>query len=377
MWRKNVDKMIRTDTTRINENLSAVQSAVADDYFYTVNENNLIDCIMNGYLNGIGDKYAMYMNKNQYDDYVKVTTNASTVGIGVNLLYDATLDGAYVVNVENESPAKEAEIVPGDIITHVNGTSVKNYGFYSSVLELCAGKEDDSVAVTVKKKNGDSISTFVIKRTILAKSITSERLGNGIGLISVSGFDADGKENFVSEMQSLIASGCDKFVIDVRNNAGGNLDSATSILDFLLPSGTIVTLTDKSGVTNTASSDVNESHYPLAVLINKGTAGEAEVFAAAMRNLGKSKLIGGSTYGKASKQSVIRLPDGGAVCFSTAIYSVSDSENFDNVGVIPDISVSLGDEAEMNFNTLDRSEDSQLQEAISYLKKQKTDKIVY
>lgn len=377
LWKSSVDKMIRTDTTRINENLSSAQSAVSGDYLYSLNENNVVDGIMNGYINGIGDKYAMYLNKKQYEDYVKVTSNSSTLGIGVSLLYDSTLDGAYVVNVEKNSSAAASGLVPGDIVTHVNGSSVKNNGFYSSVIELVTGKENESVAVTVKRKNGESFSTFVEKKTVLTKNIMSEKLGNGIGLISVSGFDAEGKGNFVSEMQTLIAAGCDKFVIDVRNNAGGNLDAATSILDFLLPSGTIVTVTDKSGVTNTVNSDVNESHYPVAVLINKGTLGEAEVFAAAMRNLGGAKLVGTNTYGKASKQSVFQLPDGGAVCFSTTIYSVSESESFDNVGVTPDISVKLDDDAEMSFTTLDKSEDAQLQEAIGYLKQQKVDKIIY
>ena len=377
MWRETVDEMIRTDTTRISDDLSSLKQAVSGGYLYEVNENNLVDGIMKGYVSGLGDKYAMYLNSKQYTDYIKTTTASTQVGIGVNLLYDSTLDGLYVVNVYDNSPAKDAGMVPGDIITHINGTSVKTYGFYGSLLELGYGNEDDRIAVIFKKKNGENVSTFINKRVVKAESIKSKRLGNSIGLISVSSFEADGKEKFVSAMESLIASGCEKFVIDIRNNCGGSIEEATSILDFLLPSGTLVAVTDRTGTTNTIDSDVNESPYPVAVLINKGTVCEAEVFAAAMKNLGKAKLVGNVTYGKASKQSLFTLPDGGAVCFSTSAYILSGGESFDSTGISPDMTVNLSDDVIMNFTSIDDSRDAQLQQAINYLKEIKAQNITY
>ncbi len=377
MWRDNVDKMIRTETTRISDDLLTVQQSVSESFLYQTNENNLVDGIMKGYVSGLDDKYAMYLNAKQYKDYIKTTTASTSVGIGVNLLYDSTLDGLYVVNVYNDSPAKDAGIVPGDLITHLNGTSVTSHGFYSSVLELGYGKENDSIAITIKKRNGESISTFVNKRLVSGDSITSKRLGNSIGLISVSSFEADSKERFINAMESLIATGCEKFIIDLRNNFGGNLEAVTSITDFLLPSGTLVVMKGKAGTTNTIYSDVNESHYPVAVLINKGTICEAEVFAAAMKNLGGAKLIGNVTYGKASKQSLFTLSDGGAVCFSTSEYILSDGESFDKTGITPDILVNLDEQAALNFTSINDSEDAQLQEAINYLKQQKVENIIY
>ena len=377
MWRENVDSMIRTEATRISDDLAVAQEAVSGSFLYETSENSLVNGIMNGYVSGLNDRYAMYLDSKQYKDYVKTVTSNTSVGIGVNLLFDSSVDGLYVVSVHKNSPAMEAGIVPGDIITHINGAPVKQQAFYTSVLQLGDGKENDSIAITYKKKNGESVSTFISKRSVSADSITSRKLGNSIGLISITSFDADGKEKFVNAMEMLIESGCEKFVIDVRNNFGGNLAATTSVLDFLLPSGTIVTVTDKNGATNTIASDVNESPYPAAVLINKGSIGEAEVFAAAMKNLGGAKLIGNTTYGKASKQSLHTLPDGGAVCFSTSEYIPSGSESFDKTGIVPDIAVNLSDDAAMNFMNIDDSEDAQLQEAINYLKEQKIENIKY
>lgn len=377
MWRENVDAMIRTDATRISDNISALNDSVSSSYLYNVNENTLVDGIMKGYVSGLDDKYAMYMNKRQYQDYIKSTTASTAVGIGVNLLYDSTLDGLYVVNVYNASPAQQAGIVPGDIITHINGVHVKSYGFYGAVLELGYGKTNDSIAVIFKKKNGEAVSTFISKNMVRTEGITYERLGNSIGLISIISFEEGGKAEFVQAMETLIASGCEKFVVDVRNNCGGNLETVTSILDFLLPSGTLVSVMDRAGTTNSVNSDVNESPYPVAVLVNKGTICEAEVFAAAMRKLSDAKLVGSTTYGKASRQSVVTLPDGGAVCFSTSAYVMPDGESFDKTGLTPDIAVNLSDEAVMNFTTIDKSEDAQLQEAINYLKGVKAENIKY
>lgn len=375
LWRKNVDSMIRTEGTRITDDLSAMQNAVSSGYLYDVSEDALIDGVMAGSVSALGDRYAMYLNEKQYSDYIKTTTAVTSVGIGVNMMYDANTDGIIVVSVYEASPAKQAGIVPGDIITHINGSPVSSYGFYGAVLELGHGNADDKIALSVKKADGESITTFIVKKEVAAKSIFGERLGNSIGLISIKSFDADGKEQFVECMQELIASGCEKLIIDVRNNGGGSIETATSILDFLLPSGTLVTVTSKSGTTNTATSDVNEAPYLFAVLVNERTVCEAEVFAAAMKNLGGAAIVGTTTCGKASKQSVFPLPDGGAVCFSTAAYLPSDGVSFDSVGITPDIDAGLSNEKLKNFTSLEVSEDDQIQKAIEYLKGKDAKKI--
>ncbi len=375
VWRENVDAMIKTEGTRITDDLSAMQNAVSSGYLYDVTEDALLDGIMNGGVSSLGDRYAMYLNKKQYQDYIKSTTASTTVGIGVNMMYDAKAGGISVISVYEPSPAEKAGIVPGDVITHIDGNDVSSRGFYGAVLELDHGNANEKTMVSVRKVNGESVTTFIEKKEIAADSIYSKRLGNSIGLIGISGFDADAKDEFVRCMEELIASGCEKLIIDVRNNGGGSIESVTSILDFLLPAGTLVTVTSKSGTTNTATSDVNEAPYLVAVLVNERTVCEAEVFAAAMKSLGGAAIVGTTTSGKASKQSVFPLPDGGAVCFSTASYIPSDGVSFDGVGIIPDVACTLSAEKLMRFTSLDDSEDDQLQKAIEYLKSKDAKKI--
>jgi len=375
LWRKNVDAMIRTDSTRINDNLSEARSAVSGNFVYDVSEDKLVDGIIEGFVEGLGDKFAMYLNKNRYQDYVKSTTAGTDIGVGLNVLYDASVDGIYIIDVYDNSPAERAGIVPGDIITHINGSSVDSYGFYGAVLALGEGVQNDKIGLTLHKINGESVTTFVEKSRVEVQSITSKKMGNGIGLIVIHNFQTDSKDKFVKAMEQLIASGCEKFIIDIRNNSGGSLEGTTSILDFLLPSGTLVTVTDKSGTKNTISSDVNESPYLFAVLVNNNTVCEAEVFAAAMRNLGEAVVVGDTTYGKAAKQTLFPLPDGSALCFSTVAYIHSGADSFTSDGIVPDISVSLSENSKLNFGVIDDSEDEQLQEAINYLKKQEVQKL--
>lgn len=146
------------------------------------------------------------------------------------------------------------------------------------------------------------------------------------------------------------------------------METITRILDFLLGGGTVYTVTERSGATNTITSDTNSVPYPLAVLVNKGTVCGAEVFAAALKEFDAAEIIGTTTYGKATAQSVLALPKGDAVSLSTTLYLPPSGVSFDGVGVLPDNVVTLSEEKLMNFTTLTNEDDDQLQAAVEYLK---------
>ncbi len=367
-WKERVSEMLATDSTETNEGLSALTKTVTDNYLFEAKSNVMSDGAMKGLVSALPDNFSMYMNEKEYQNFLVFRNSSNSTGIGVNTIYDSSLDGIYVVNVYKGSPAELSGIVPGDIITHVNGVPAVKMGFYNVMQELGGGKADTQVVVSVKKADGKSVSKSITRSVVNAVNISGEKLGNRIGLIKICGFASGDEELFKETLQKLITSGCEKFVLDVRNNFGGNFEVITRILDFLLSEGTVYTVTDKSGATNTITSDTNSVPYPLCVLVNKGTVCGAEIFAAALNDFDAAELIGVSTYGKSCTQNVYPLTSGGAVCLSTTKYTPPSGNDFGGVGVVPEEIVPLSEDKIMNFTTLTKEDDDQLQAAIEYLK---------
>ncbi len=369
-WEESVDKMISTEGSRVTEPLYELIDTVTENSVYAGSDDELSIGIMKGYVDALPDRFATFMNEKNFADYLSYSGMDTGFGIGVTTIYDETCDGLYVVSVKKGSSAEQNGVVPGDLITNVGDSHVMTLGYFSSVKELYSGQANDTIKVTVKKHDGTNRVLNLTKNQITNENITGEKLKDGIGLITIRQFGAGDDEKFKKELENLIKSGREKFIIDVRNNAGGIIETISRILDFILPEGPMFTISDKSGAANTMTSDVNSMPYPIAVVVNENTVGGAEIFAACMYAFPSCQLVGETTYGKASEQSVVELSDGGAVYLSTKKYTPAGSEDFDKVGVKPNIESVMSEEMKMSFTTLTREEDVQLQSAIEYLKTQ-------
>ena len=376
LWKNRIDDMLVKNAPDVSDGLSELSETVSKNYLYPANEEILTRGVMDGYVHALPDNFSMYMDSLQYEKYLDFENAINNVGIGVNTLYDSTLDGICVINVYKGSPAESAGVVPGDLIMSVNSVPVKELGYYGVMAELGTGSENEKVSVTVRKRTGVMVSLVMSKTKVEPSRIEGQALKNHIGLIKIYGFETGDEEIFKSVLESLITSNCEKFVIDVRNNSGGSIESISRILDFLSPEGALFTITDRSGATNTMISDANSVPYPLAVLVNERTVCGAEVFASVLSSGDGARIFGVPTYGKASTQSVFNLSDGGAVSLSTTKFMSASGTDFDGVGVVPHENVPLSDDALLRFTTLARDEDAQLQAALSYLEplKQKTEK---
>lgn len=367
-WKSKINEMLSSAGPDVSGELGELSETVSENYLYPMEESVLSDGVLEGYVSALPDNFSMYMDVEEYKHYLDFTNNTNNIGVGVNTLYDSSLDGICIVNVYKGSPAESAGIVPGDLITHLGSTSVRDLGYYGVMAELGTGTENSEVNVTVKKRTGVSVSLVLNKSKVNSDRITAEKLKNKIGLIKISGFEQGDYDVFKQKLENLIVSDCEKFIIDVRNNAGGNIEAVSKILDFLLGEGSMFTISDKSGATNTITSDANAVPYPLAVIVNERTVCGAEVFASVLLESGSARLFGVPTYGKASKQSVFKLSGDTAVSLSTTKYAPALGADFDGNGVVPHENVPLSDDALLRFTTLTKEEDAQLQAAIGYLK---------
>lgn len=358
-----------TATNDISRVMYNVDTAVKSKYIGEVDENKMIDYTINGYIHGLGDKYASYMSAEEYADYLLFDkSGARNVGLGLTCVYDSDADGLYVLNVYDGTPAYRSGIIPGEIITRVAGTPVTEVSFSLAVDTISNGIIGNTIDITVKSLEGvERAMTLVYEETDL-NTIAYKMLNNDTGLIKISAFSDGTSKDFQNAIQKLTVRGADRFVIDIRNNAGGKAEIVAEMLDFLLPSGKTVVISHKNGMFTESVSDEDAFSAPISLVINKNTAGEAEVFAVALKEYGKAVLVGDNTYGKSYIQEVVNLPEGGAASISVSSYLSPNGVSFEGIGIVPDISASLSDDQLQKLHLITEDQDLQLQEAITAVK---------
>ena len=197
-------------------------------------------------------------------------------------------------------------------------------------------------------------------------------LDSTVGVIKLTGFDYKTPDQFKGAMEALAGEGCDKFIIDVRYNPGGELQSVVSILDYLLPEGPIIRIFDSDDkLVQQHSSDAECVNSPIAVLTNGRTASAAELFTSALRDYDKAVVVGTTTYGKGCMQTTVEMPDGGALSVTYRMYKPPFSEGYHDIGITPDIEVDLDEAlADKNVYKITDEEDNQLRAALDALTEQ-------
>lgn len=344
-------------------------------YIKDIDEEELIDGILTGYVYGTGDRYAAYYPADEFEQYM-ADLSGDAEGIGVNVIYNADYNAIEIISVMPESPALEAGVQPGDIVVYVglgeDAESVAELGYYGALAKL-QGKAGTMAEFTVARgKNLTEYVDFSIERGYVTEQTVLSHvyaLDATVGVVKITGFDLVTPTQFADAVNSLLAEGCDKFVIDVRYNPGGELTSICAVLDALLPEGPIIRTIDKEGNEETIyESDADVFDIPMAVLVNGSTASAAELFASALQDYDKGTIVGTQTYGKGSMQTVRQLSDGSAISVTYRYYCPPFSDNYDGVGVTPDVVVEL-DEAlrEKNIYKITDEEDNQLRAAVEAL----------
>jgi carboxyl-terminal processing protease len=345
------------------QKLTTVDSLVRSNYIGKVDETNLDDGMISGYVNSIGDKYGCYLDAADYKT-IKLSNGGISVGIGVNVVKNA--DGNIkVASVLSGSPAQKEGIKVNDVITTIAGENVAAIGYTDGVNKL-KGSVGTTAVFTVQR-GGKSLTFSIVRKSFSVSTVSSKLIGN-LGYVRILEFDAGTPTEFSSQVDSLIAKGAKGLVFDVRNNPGGLLESVEQMIDKLVPKGPIVRAKYRDGVIRVLKySDANEIKLPMAVLTNQNTASAAELFTAALKDYGKAKSIGTKTYGKGTMQKIYDLSDGTALDLSIAYFYPPKSDNFEGKGVSPDITVAMSTKDEQNLSTLSIDNDNQIMSAISYL----------
>lgn len=327
-----------------------------------IDEEELMDSVAKGYLSGIDDPYALYMSAEAYSAYVAASSQ-TVAGVGISASMDS--DGYMLVGkVYEGSTAASAGILPGDLIIKVDDINL-SADTYADAEALLIGEAGTKVTLKVRR-NGEDTEMEITRRVLTPTNVATIAFDNHY-YIRVDNFTESTPDQFSKAVEKAISAGAQYLVFDVRSVSSGLISSAATILDRLVGSGDMLYVEYNDGSKETLyTSNSRETDIPMVVLVNEGTSGAAEFFAAGLRDFGKAKIVGTQTAGVGSMQKTYKLDDGSAIQLTIGKYYLANSETaWEGVGINPDHAVSLGYVADFsNLSTIDPSIDTQLAKAI-------------
>ena len=342
-----------------------VLEKIDKEYIDEIDQADVMDSAINGVLQSL-DPYSSYMSPELFKD-MQTDTRGEFGGLGIEIGMEAGV--VKVISPIDGTPADKAGIKAGDFIVKIDGVQVQGKTLMESV-KLMRGPVGTSIKLTIRRKNIKKAIEFEVERKIIeVKSVKAKLIGKkrNIAYVRLKSFNENSDSQLIDNIK-LFESKNDPlgYVIDVRNNPGGLLAQAIRITDFFLDDGEIVsTKGRKRSETRKffAKSGDGISGKPIIILINNGSASASEILAGALKDHKRAILIGETSYGKGSVQSIIPLKNGGGMRLTISKYYLPSGKSISEVGVEPDIFV---EEVESNFK-IDTETDNQLNYAIKLL----------
>ncbi|GHU59574.1 peptidase S41 [Clostridia bacterium] len=357
----------RGDLT-MEQKLKAIYSLLENKYVGDYEKSRVEDGMYAGLVGAVGDKYTQYLSSKQFKAFQE-ESNGEYGGIGFLFISDSTR-GEYPVTVRafDGTPAQKAGILPGDWIIKANGVDVK-IGSGVAVADILKGPEGTDVSLTIYRPSEDkTIDMTITRENIEVPTVSSKMLDGNIGYIEISSFDGVTLAQFKKAYGDLNDKKMTSLILDVRNNPGGLLMTATQIADILVDTKFTVYTEAKDGSRTYAYAKPDKIEIPLVMLINGNSASSSEVLAGAVKDTKTGVLVGAKTYGKGVVQTLFPLTDGSALKITTAKYYTPNGICVQGEGIIPDYPVDMSDELSIRAGRLPIEEDVQLQKAVSVAK---------
>ena len=365
--------MATKDKELIGE-MESLKGLIDKNFLFDYEDKDIYNGALKGMFANLGDPYTSYYPKEEYE---KLLENLDGRYKGIGVTVSASKEGMIkVVQVFENSPAKEAGMKAGDFIKSVEGTDFDATELEEAVA-LIRGKEGTKVKIEVirtseDKPEGEEIPMLVERRDVTVDTVYSETLdidGTKIGYLRLSAFDDITWDDFKDKYSKLKNEDIEGLVLDLRNNPGGSLDVCLNIADTFLDEGVIVTTEDKNGNVITEKSDSNMDDIPMTVLINENSASASEILAGALKDRGRAKIIGTKSFGKGIVQKLFPLENGAGAKITISEYKTPNGEKINKVGVKPDIEIT-NDNLELDLNENDFTEDKQFLKALAELLKE-------
>lgn len=357
------------DYSDIANVIAEIENMLYKDYVRDRDENYRAS-VINGYLAATGDRYAYYYTPEEWKKTYE-EDNGNSYGIGVMVAW--TGESLKIVHVMSDSPAAEGGILVGDDIRGVNGLSFGDMTYEES-LTHCRGEKGEERNFVLLRDGKEMTLTIVCGDYTVESVFTSvkEHKGVKIGVIECTQFIWPTPGEIKKAVEYLTSENVKGIIFDMRGNPGGLLSSVVDTLDYLLPEGTVVKLTYRNSSYNEyySSDAAYATDLPFVILADGNTASAGELFTSCMKDFNRATVIGTRTFGKGCGQTPFPLSDGGYVKFTTFFYAPPVSDNYDGIGIEPDIEVELPEEyRSISISLIPAEEDTQMQAALDFLTK--------
>jgi carboxyl-terminal processing protease len=299
-----------------------------------------------GMLDTLGDEGHTRFLTPEEREQNRRSLSGTYVGIGVTL--ESEEDEVVVASPIEGSPADKAGVESGDVVVAINGESVRGEDL-SEVTEKVRGPEGTQVELTVLRDGEERV--FDLKRAEIETPVASWALipSSDVAHVHLTSFSNESAEKLREVFEEARTAGARRFILDLRNNAGGNLDEAIKMAGYFLESGSVVYIReDASGEREEieAEGGAEFADAPIALLVNEGTASSSEILAGALRDNDRASVVGETTFGTGTVLSEFVLRDGSAILLGVAEWLTPDGDSIRETGVVPDFKVPLEEDAE-------------------------------
>lgn len=315
-------------------------------------------------LGTLGDPFTRLLKPEQYRS-LKVNTSGELSGVGLQINLNPENGYLEVVSPMAGSPAEKAGIQPGDRIVEINDILTSEISL-DEAAALMRGPIGTTVFLTLETTDQQLKRVELTRdRISLNPVVANFNQNNQLGYIRLAQFSANATEEIEKAVINLEKQGAKGYILDLRNNPGGLLQSGIEIARLFLDQATIVYTVNRQGMLGSFESvDPALTHAPLVVLVNKGTASASEILAGALQDNGRAILIGEKTFGKGLIQSLFDLPDGAGMAITVAKYETPNHKDINKLGILPDDIVT---QEPITFEQIGTDQDLQYQEATNRL----------
>ena len=356
----------RTVTYQQLELFAEILARARQDYVTEIDEPEAMEAAINGMLTSL-DTHSGYLNAEDFKS-MQVQTSGEYGGLGIEVMME---DGfVKVISPMDDTPASRAGLQPGDLITAIDSKPIIGLTLNEAVKQM-RGEKGTQIEITVLREGEDPFDVTLTREVIEQKSVTWQLDDNDIGYIRISTFNErttpllEAAVNGISEETGGRPRG---IILDLRNNGGGLLDQAVSVSDVFLSGGEVVSTQGRRSVDMESYMAHNGEVFkgvPMIVLINGGSASASEIVAGALQDRRRATIVGTTSFGKGSVQTVIPLgADRGALRLTTARYYTPSGHSIQALGIEPDVTISQARLTEEELAKIKRFSEADLPHAL-------------
>lgn len=340
---------------------------ISSHYVNEVDKNILIDGAIGGMVRSLGDPHSSYLEPKIYSQ-LKADTSGTFGGIGVYMGFKEGL--VFILSVIPGSPGEKVGLMAGDHILAVNSQPVSEIDPSEIALKI-RGEVGSDVELLIHRE-GEEDKTYTITREVIkVQTVSSKMLDSMLGYIRISNFSENSGAEFKDALKKLERENMRGFILDLRQNPGGVITSCIEIANEIVPKGPIVSVIQRDGEKEIFSSDLEQAKYPIIVLLDRNSASASELLSGALQDTKAALIVGETSYGKGSVQTVIPMFQDDGLKLTIAKYYTPNGRSIDGTGIKPDVEVKLEKPLMISRDPdTDSSDDLQLAKAKELLTEQ-------